>query len=197
MSVFDREKLREVKRNEIVKVAGDLFCRAGYRNVSVEDISRELGLSKTIIYYYFPNKHEIFKECHLRATDLLVAAFRDAVDPDPEIHLRRFIERYVAQLIGEDSPGAVLLDLDLLQESDRDPIQVRREVVHKKLRNLIDGLLASRGIQDVDSKLAVLMLMSVINIVPRWFRTDGPWSEETVARHCSRMFISGLLTGQD
>lgn len=194
MSLFNKETLREVKRNEIVKVAGELFCRAGYRNVSVEDISRELGLSKTILYYYFPNKHEIFKECHLRATDLLASAFRDAIDSNPEVHLKRFIELYVTRLIGDESPGAVLLDLDLLQEADRRPIQARREAVHKKLRGLVDALLAVEGRKDVDSKLAVLMMMSAINIVPRWFRVEGPWSEETVAAYCSRMFISGLLT---
>lgn len=194
MSLFDRDMLREAKRSEIVKVAGGLFCTVGYRNISVEDIAREIGLTKTIIYYYFPNKHEIFKECHLQATSVLESAFEDAADPDPEKHLRRFVDFYVKRLLGDEGPGAVLLDLHLLPDADRAPIQVRRETVHAKLRALLEEMVEAGRIETVDAKLSVLVLMSAINVVPRWFRPGGDWSAQQVAEHCTRIFLSGLLS---
>ena len=95
-----------------------MFCSEGYRNIKVEDIAARLGLTKTIVYYYFSNKQALFKECHLRATELLERAYGEAVDVDPIEHLRKFVRAYVLSLIGDESPGAVLLDVELLPDGE-------------------------------------------------------------------------------
>lgn len=177
---FDRDRLRGERRAAIVRAAGDMFCSEGYRNIKVEDIAARLGLTKTIVYYYFSSKQALFRECHLRATELLERAYDEAADPDPTVRLGRFVHAYVLSLIGDESPGAVLLDVELLLEEDQAEIVRRREAVHAKLRRLIEAVAQRRG-GAVDVKLLEVVMMSALNIIPKWYRRSGAWSPEDVA----------------
>lgn len=192
-SPFDRNHLREIKRSEIIRIAGEIFCSSGYAQTSVEDVAKRIGISKAIIYYYFENKLALFRACHLVATELLERAFEDSRNEDPLLHLRRFVRLYVFALIGSDSPGAVLLDFHLLPEREAEEVRVRRERVHKGIEKLLAQLMRRRAMRTLNRRLAVLTMMSAINVVPRWYRGGGPWSPEQVADHCIAQLVDGLL----
>ncbi len=51
----------ETKEN-IVKTALELFLQNGYEKTSMNDIAREVGISKPAIYHHFKNKDELFHE---------------------------------------------------------------------------------------------------------------------------------------
>ena len=50
------------QRNHIIKTAGELFFRLGIRSVSIDDICRELGMSKKTFYVYFESKDELIEQ---------------------------------------------------------------------------------------------------------------------------------------
>jgi hypothetical protein len=135
---------------------------------------------------------DLFRCCHELATYLLEEAFAQTYQDDPVEHLRQFIRRYVVSLIGPDSPGAVLLDVELLPRADRDGIIARREVVYKALRHLLVEMRNRRLIRDVDPKLTVLTMMGAINIIPKWYSAEGHWSPELVAEYHASLFVGWL-----
>jgi AcrR family transcriptional regulator len=45
------------KRNEILTKAGELFMRYGIKSVSMDDLAREIGISKKTIYTFFKDKN--------------------------------------------------------------------------------------------------------------------------------------------
>ena len=47
------------QRENIIKTAGEMFFRLGIRSVSIDDICRELGMSKKTFYVYFESKDEL------------------------------------------------------------------------------------------------------------------------------------------
>ena len=49
-------------KENIVKTALGLFLRKGYEKTSLNDIAREVGISKPAIYHYFKNKDELIHE---------------------------------------------------------------------------------------------------------------------------------------
>ena len=46
----------------IIKTAGEMFFRLGIRSVSIDDICRELGMSKKTFYVYFASKDELIEQ---------------------------------------------------------------------------------------------------------------------------------------
>lgn len=80
MSIQDRrEREKEQRRNDILKAAEKLFLSREYDNVSMNDIAREVELSKATIYLYFENKEELFFAIVLQGTEILNSMITNAV----------------------------------------------------------------------------------------------------------------------
>jgi len=47
---------------KIIKTAGEMFFRLGIRSVSIDDICRELGMSKKTFYVHFASKDELVEQ---------------------------------------------------------------------------------------------------------------------------------------
>ena len=48
--------------DKIIKTAGEMFFRLGIRSVSIDDICRELGMSKKTFYVHFASKDELVEQ---------------------------------------------------------------------------------------------------------------------------------------
>jgi len=151
-----------------------------------------MNVTKTVIYYYFRNKSEIFILCHRQAVDAMEAAMQQARCDDPVTHIRDFIRIYIQELVGVNNPGAVLLDDYLLPQQDGDDIRQRKQDVLQELEGLIRAGTESGAITPCDPKAATMALMSAINILPRWFNERGTLTPETLAETYSNVFVYGL-----
>jgi AcrR family transcriptional regulator len=59
----------EEKRLEITESALKLFCQYGIKSVSMDDIARELGMSKKTLYQYVNDKNKLVEEAIQLASD--------------------------------------------------------------------------------------------------------------------------------
>jgi len=67
-------------RESIVKAAGDIFSKYGFRKTTMDDIAVALGKGKSSIYYYFHNKEEIFQAVLEQEVVQLKSRLQKAVD---------------------------------------------------------------------------------------------------------------------
>src|SRR5687768_15780596 len=49
------------RRAQLLKLGADLFTRHAYDDLSMARIAREAGISKPLLYHYFPSKQEYFQ----------------------------------------------------------------------------------------------------------------------------------------
>jgi len=68
------------RRRLLLEVGARLFTTHTYGELSMAAIAREAGISKALLYHYFPSKQELFRATLAQAADDL----RAAVAPDPE-----------------------------------------------------------------------------------------------------------------
>lgn len=125
MAATDRKGRRnEATRREIREAAARLFFTRGFREVTMADIGREVGLSPGSLYYYFRNKEDILRdldaECVARFEEFLrafqveegglretVVAFLEAVfrfardNRDYFVFLTRLVSSVHPVLLGE------------------------------------------------------------------------------------------------
>ena len=57
-----RRMTREQRRQDILRVAADIFARKGYRPTTVNSLVQEAGISKGLFYIYFDSKKQAFIE---------------------------------------------------------------------------------------------------------------------------------------
>lgn len=55
--------IRDIRREEIIAAARDLFSRKGFHGTSMPDIAQAVGISTGLIYYIFPSKEDILLAC--------------------------------------------------------------------------------------------------------------------------------------
>jgi AcrR family transcriptional regulator len=80
MSIADwKEQEKEQRRNYITDAAEKLFFSHGYDNVTMDDIAKEVGLTKKSLYLYFKNKESLFFAVVLRGTRILNALVKEDV----------------------------------------------------------------------------------------------------------------------
>ena len=61
------EEHREVQKEKILNAALELFAKKGYHNTSIEQIRKQAGVSKGLIYNYFEKKEDLMKAIVLGA----------------------------------------------------------------------------------------------------------------------------------
>jgi len=77
-----RERMRTDERREhLVRAGVDLLRDKPYDQLSIDDIAAAAGISKGLLYHYFPSKREYLLEV-VRAT---AAGIRAATTPDPAL----------------------------------------------------------------------------------------------------------------
>jgi len=68
----------EVRKDLILDAAADLIAGEGVSAISMERVAREAGVSKPLVYVYFPNRTTLLQQLLLREQGILVA--RQAVE---------------------------------------------------------------------------------------------------------------------
>jgi AcrR family transcriptional regulator len=96
------------RRSQLLEVGTELFSKHSFEELSMAEIARHAGISKALLYHYFPSKEEFFKAALAEAAAEL--ASRTAPDESlaPPAQLRRSTRAFV-DWIGERGPGYVKL----------------------------------------------------------------------------------------
>lgn len=71
--------MSEDQRIHIIKTAGEMFFRLGIRSVSIDDICRELGMSKKTFYVYFESKDALIEQMLQANLDYIAEKMEDLV----------------------------------------------------------------------------------------------------------------------
>ena len=64
--IQDPEKMRS-RRREIMLAAADVIWEKGYAATTLEDVAARLGVTRTVIYYQFRSKEDLYTEMCLEA----------------------------------------------------------------------------------------------------------------------------------
>ena len=96
-------------RQNIISTAEDLFIRYGFKRVTMDDIARELAISKKTIYQFFEDKNEIVcaaTEEHLRKEEEQMARMERESENVIEFLVK--MTRMLRQHLATVNPGAIM-----------------------------------------------------------------------------------------
>ncbi len=67
------------RRKQLLELGTELFARHGYEELTMAQIAREAGISKALLYHYFPSKQAYF----VATLEQAAAELAEATEPDP------------------------------------------------------------------------------------------------------------------
>jgi AcrR family transcriptional regulator len=90
--------LSQDQKQHIIKTAGEMFFRLGIRSVSIDDICRELGMSKKTFYVYFGSKDELIEQMLQANIDYISGKMKELLDlRDFRQLVKKFIKHQEAE----------------------------------------------------------------------------------------------------
>ncbi|GAA4552514.1 TetR family transcriptional regulator [Streptomyces violaceochromogenes] len=94
----------EERRQQLIGVALELFSRRSPDEVSIDEIASAAGISRPLVYHYFPGKLSLYEAALQRASDDLAARFVEPHEGPLGARLLRVMHRYF-DFVDEHGPG--------------------------------------------------------------------------------------------
>ena len=190
----DRRRVRDEKREAVLRMAVRMFLEDGYHRTPLAKIAERLNITKPALYNYFRSKEDILRELYRQGDEQYEASFGriERGDGDSLHKLREFIRAY-ARLMTTDR-GMCFARLDDRELGEQARAEVRRS---KRRYDLAFRKQIERGIEDgsilpCDAKLAAFVIGGALNGIADWHRADGALSVETIADEFALRLTEGL-----
>ena len=94
----------EERRQQLIQVALDLFSHRSPDDVSIDEIAAAAGISRPLVYHYFPGKQSLYEAALRRAADELADRFMEPHEGPLGARLLRVMGRFF-DFVEEHGPG--------------------------------------------------------------------------------------------
>jgi AcrR family transcriptional regulator len=183
------------RRAEILHAALIAFRENGYHTTTLDDIAERLGVRKTALYHYFPDKESILYECHresLAEIERLMADARSCCDKASE-RLAYLIREHVRVMTETLEASPLAFEVPALSPERRDEIVAARDGYERTLRDFIVQGMKDGEFREVDPKLAVFAILGAINWIARWYRPEGAVDAPELGAQFADYLVGGLM----
>ncbi|WP_069172529.1 TetR/AcrR family transcriptional regulator [Streptomyces griseus] len=96
------------RRQQLLAVALELFSRRSPDDVSIDEIAAAAGISRPLVYHYFPGKQSLYEAALARAADELAGSFLEPHEGPLGGRLLRVMGRFFG-FVEEHGPGFAAL----------------------------------------------------------------------------------------
>ncbi|MZD09167.1 TetR family transcriptional regulator [Streptomyces sp. SID5785] len=145
----------EERRAQLLEAALSLFAHRAPEEVSLDDVAEAAGVSRPLVYRYFPGGKQQLYEASLRsAADALEQCFAEPPEGPLTTRLARALDRYLAFVDEHDMGFAALLQGGSVVETSR-----TTAIVDGVRRAAAEHILAHLSAEDPGSRLRMTVRM--------------------------------------
>jgi AcrR family transcriptional regulator len=183
------------RREAIVEKAANLFAASGFRGASVADLARACGISKALLYHYYPSKEAILRVVMVSHIDALIAAL-DGIEQSREPAQTRLAA--LTHAFMRLYAGAADRHIVLVNELDNLPAAARAEIVTKQRRliaaveQLIATITPSIASDRARLRTTAMLYFGMINWTHTWYDPAGPIGPDNIADIAQALIMGGL-----
>jgi AcrR family transcriptional regulator len=137
-----RKQPAEVRREEILDAAVRVFAHSSYHVAGTADIARQAGIAEPTIYRHFGSKRELYLAALQRCGDVIVSAFRDIAErqPDPLLALHEMGTWYGQSMTIDPEP--LRMRQRAIAESEDEETRECLQVKYKRIVAIVSAVIA-------------------------------------------------------
>ncbi|HBK92954.1 MAG TPA: TetR/AcrR family transcriptional regulator [Parvularcula sp.] len=177
------------KRAAIVAEAARLFAARGFDGASLADLAAACGMSKSLIYHYYPSKEAVLFAVMDGHMEALLDAIEIAPAGGPAPPLRRFARALLGLYAGAADRQKVLL-----YELARLPAAERRQIIAKerKLIAYVEDILARAAprTETAELRARAMLFFGMLNWTHTWLKPGRGLSRDEVADLAARTVLA-------
>lgn len=189
----------ETQEREIIEGSIALFSRYGIRSVTMDEVAREIGISKKTIYKYFSNKADLVEQCVMvvfsairEAMETIHRSSQNAIDELFEI------DEVVGQILEHQDPGLHYQLQKYYPQVAHKLFENRERMVCRMIvENIENGQKVGYYRTDLEGELIAHLYCSKMETLPEenhdFFRTMGV---KNIMRQSLIYHIRGIATAR-
>jgi AcrR family transcriptional regulator len=195
LSPHVREKRRR-RRAEILHAALRAFRDKGYHATTLDDIAERIGVRKTALYHYFPDKEAILFECHRESLGEIDRMMKEARAMDTAAESLAHVIREHVRVMTDTLEGSPLaFEVTALSPKRQQEVIAARDRYERGLRQFIEQGIRDGEFRQVDPKIAVFAILGAINWIARWYRPEGAIHAPELGNQFAEHLVGGLTCG--
>lgn len=187
------------KEKEILMQASELFSKYGIKSMTMDDISRQLGISKKTLYQYVDNKKELVKKSIQIHIDEEQCCMADVLCSEGNaVDELMMMTKMVSSQMKEMHPS-VIYDLKKYHiEAYRCLTNHRDDFIYTNIkRNLEDGMKSGLYRENINPEILTQLYLSMVNVImdPE-SSTLGDHSNADIYTEMIRYHIRGIASSK-
>lgn len=154
----------ESKQQEIINVAREMFGEYGIRSVSVDDICRQVGISKKTLYQYYNNKAELLDSLLTQEMENVKnEALEIKAEANNAIHSLLLVSKLIGRLSMNAKPAAAYDLKKYYPELYKKFVDIKRQMAYEGIvMNLERGM--KEGLYRSDLSIEVIARLYIQKI---------------------------------
>jgi AcrR family transcriptional regulator len=191
-----RRRITRRRAPEIIDAAARVFAERGFHGATTQDIADVLGIRQASLYYYFSSKEGALELVCLKGVEGFFESAK-AIARGPgsaRERLGRLIRSHLSPLTDRGDYMRVFLN-----ERQHLPTESRRRVgkwsrgLEKIFEDVLkEGVRRGELRHDLDTRLATLAMLGMLNAATTWFRSEEE-PIERISEEFARLVLDGAL----
>lgn len=180
----------------VLRQAIELFNRRGYDATSIDDLAKELKVTKSAVYHHVPSKEYLLSAALDQALDgltqLVDQAQAEAGTSSAYDRLHATLHRSVHILIENLAAVTLLLRVRGNSDVERQAL-ARRRHVDEAFAALVAEAIAEGSLRDdLDPGLVARLLFGLVNSLTEWYDPHGATTADQIADALTTLTLQGL-----
>ncbi|UFX43888.1 TetR/AcrR family transcriptional regulator [Bradyrhizobium sp. 41S5] len=188
-----RAKDYDDKRLMMLHRSAELFAASGYVGTSMNTIADACGVSKALLYHYYPDKEAILFDILSSHIEKLVAAVRKASAQagDPVERFRTIVATLLELYRHADAEHQVqIASLKLLPKDKQQPLLASERILVAMMSDALAAAVPAAKQKRVLKPLT-MSVFGMLNWHYMWFREGGPMTRAEYADFVAQLVLAG------
>lgn len=186
----------EDKQLGILRSAAAVFADLGMEKASMSQVAIAAGVSKSLLYHYYPAKDALIFAIirnHLEELDATVEAADDEAAPLEE-RLTALVRATLESYRDADNEHKVQLNaVDALTDEQRSEIRALERNIVRRFSNVLRAINPALETKERPLLMPVTMsLFGMMNWAYMWFREGGPITRDDYADIATTLVLEGI-----
>lgn len=186
----------EATRTSLMESALKLFQAKGFDGTSIREIVDQASLTKGAFYHHFATKEEVLWEIQSVYIEAQLAAIDEIMEAseDPRVRLRELVRVSLTSIAKYHAHVTIFYQERRHLNGPRfAEIAAKRDQVEQCFAGVIrDGVEKGFFREDLDPRIATFGLVGMCAWAYQWYRPEGAFGTEEIARQFSTMVLDGL-----
>lgn len=189
-----RVRDRERKRHAVILTAARAFSERGYHNTSLDDVARELNVTKPTVYHYVQNKEQLLFECFRAGLRQIMDAVEEVKNSPASARdrLSAVMTRYAEAVTSDFGWCMVQAENQDLSTAMSKKVRVLKSEIDQGMRALVSAGIQDGSIRKCDAKITAFALAGAMNWIAYWYNSDDALTPADIAQRFIELFLKGL-----